>query len=152
MPSSFVTRLQLSLALFWTLISIFFFLGLSVAIFREPGFALNLGFLRATGRAGLWITFVPAAVGLVGVILMLARNKRLGWWFIGGYCIFWALAILSGLPAAWNAKRTFCIDVLKFCIVTPWISRIMVLGLATAFFLVVIWAWKSASSEQVNRA
>lgn len=131
------------LGFFWIVLTILLFLGLSVLVFVTPRFPLAIGVLRTTGRTGLWITLLPALAGLAGVFLW--RRARLGAGLLAAYSSFWCLAVLSGLPYVWNAKRSFCIR--TFCITTPWLGRLTVLALAVPFLLAAIWAGRSASQS-----
>jgi hypothetical protein len=131
------------LGFFWIVLTILLFLGLSVLVFVTPRFPLAIGLLRTTGRSGLWITFLPALVGLAGVLLW--RRAKLGAGLLTAYSSFWCLTFLSGLPYVWNAKRSFCIR--TFCITTPWLGRLTVLALAGPFLLAAIWAGRSASQS-----
>jgi len=132
------------LALLWSSLTIGFFLFISVLILSDPRFPLNLGSINTTGRAGLWATLPPGVVGLSGIVLMFCHSAW-GARMLGIYSLFWAAMIASGLPAVWNAQRTFCTR--TFCIQTPWISRLLVLGLATPFLLVALWSRRQASQE-----
>jgi len=122
------------LALFWIVVTIFFFLGLSVAVFRTPRFPLAIGMVRTTGRTGLWITLAPALVGVAGVLFW--SRRKLGAALLLAYSSFWSLWMLSNLPIVWNAKQSFCIR--SFCIVTPRVARLAVMALATPFILAAI--------------
>jgi hypothetical protein len=119
------------LAFLWIIVTMFFFLGLSVAVFRNPRFPLALGMIRTTGRAGLWITFVPAVVALAG--LLASTWRGLSAVLLAAYCAFWSVVILSGLPYVWNAKQSFCFK--NLCITTHWVARLTILALATPFVL-----------------
>jgi hypothetical protein len=122
------------LALFWIIVTILFFLGSSVAVFRTPRFPLAIGMVRTSGRSGLWITLVPALVGVVGVLFWTRRKLRAA--LLLAYSSFWSLWMLSNLPMVWNAKQSFCIR--NFCIVTPWTARLSVMALATPFVLAAV--------------
>jgi len=116
------------------LVTVLFFFGLSVAIFRNPRFPLALGFIRTTGRGGLWITFLPAVVAFVRLIAWKWRKFSAA--LLAAYCVFWSVAVLSGLPHVWNAKQSFCFR--NYCITTHWVARLAILALATPFILSAI--------------
>jgi hypothetical protein len=147
MASTWVRRLTSGLTLGWMILTVFYFLGLSLAVFRVPAFPLAIGLARTTGRTGLWITLLPAAIGGAGLLLFVARKAAFGAGLLAVYSAFWFLMMLSGLPAVWNAKGSFCINSLNFCIVTPWIGRSAVVLLSAPFFLSTIWACRKASQS-----
>lgn len=120
------------LAFGWTSISVITLLVLSTLILLQSRFPLNVGVIRTNGRVGLLVTLVPAAVA-VGA--MLRSSRRTGSLFLIGYSLFWAAIFLSGLPAVWNARRSFCLNALNFCIVSPWVARATVMMIALPFFL-----------------
>jgi hypothetical protein len=133
-----ITKLRIPvgalLAFSWIVVTMFFFFGLSVAVFSNPRFPLALGMIRTTGRAGLWITLLPAVVALAGFIVW--KRKRLSAALLAAYCVFWSVAVLSGLPYVWNAKQSFCFK--NYCITTHWVARLAILALATPFVLAAI--------------
>jgi hypothetical protein len=147
MASTWVRRMLSGLTLGWMILTVFYFLGLSVAVFRVPAFPLAIGLARTTGRTGLWITLLPAAIGGSGLLLFIARKAAFGAGLLAVYSAFWFLMMLSGLPAVWNAKSSFCINSLSFCIVTPWIGRLTAVLLSTPFLFSTIWAWSKASQS-----
>jgi len=124
-------------ALLWLAISTTYLLIVSVLIFGDARFPLTLGAIRATGRTGLWITLVPAIAGLLAFFLVVFRI-RTGAIVLGAYCWFWVAVLASVLPWVWNARESFCTHTM--CIRTPWIGRLLVLGLVTPFVIVAIWA------------
>jgi hypothetical protein len=134
-------RVTGGLARLWVAGSAVFLLVVAAGILAQPGFPLGLGPIRTTGRAGLWLTLVPAAVGLAGVVLARGRG-RLGPGLVFVYSAFWSLVLASGLPAVWNAKESLCLKGLGFCITSPWIGRLAALGVLTPFLLVGSWAWR----------
>jgi hypothetical protein len=129
------------LARFWITGTAILLLVVAVGILSQPGFPLGLGVIRTTGLAGLWVTLVPAAVGLTGVMLLRAPGW-LGPGLVLVYSVFWSLVVGSGLPSVWNARESFCLTGLGFCITSPWIGRTAALGLLTSFLLVGLWAWQ----------
>jgi len=141
MPA-FVRRIPAALALLWIAVTICFLLGISVAVFANPAFPLNLGLIRTTGLTGLFATLLPAVVGIVGLALW--RRGWLGPALVAAYCIFWAFALLGSLPLVWHVKKAFCIQRLNFCITTPWVTRLAVTVLAMPFLLAGLWAARSA--------
>lgn len=149
MDHSLGWRVRRALALLWSWVTIGFLLFVSFLIVRDPGFPLNLGVISTTGGAGLWATLLPGLVGLVAVVLVL-WHSTLGARMLGLYSLFWAGIFASALPTVWNAKRTFCTRTL--CITTPWISRLLVLALATPFLLVAIWTRRHARDLRPPRA
>ena len=128
------------LALFWICVTVILFFGLSVAVFVKPDFPLAIGVFRTVGRSGLWVTLLPTLMVVIGLILW--RRGRFGPRFIAAYNVFWFIALLSALPYVWNAKRSFCLR--TFCITTPWVGRLTVLGLSVPFLLAAIWAARSS--------
>jgi hypothetical protein len=98
-----------------------------------------LGIIRTTGLTGLWVTLLPAAVGLVGMIL-LKRARQTGLALVALYSAFWLAVGASALPTVWNAKRSFCLNGIGFCITSPWLGRIVALTLLTPFLLVALWS------------
>lgn len=135
-------RLRLALVFLWTLASLMWLFVIAVLIFRQPNFPLNIGMIRTAGRAGLWITLLPALWGLVAVCLLFIRRK-LGAKLLAIYSAFWVGILLSALPAVWNARRSFCIHD-TFCITTPWLGRLTVFALAVPFLLVALWSLREA--------
>jgi hypothetical protein len=135
------------LAFSWIIVTMFFFFGLSVAVFSNPRFPLAIGAIRTTGRAGLWITFLPAVVALAGLIAW--KRKRLSAGLLAAYCAFWSVFILGGLPYVWNARQSFCFK--NYCITTHWVARLAVLALATPFVLGAISRGRSILPEKRDR-
>jgi hypothetical protein len=120
-----------------------FLLVLTILIVVQRNFPLNLGLVRTTGRAGLFVSLLPALVGTVGLALL--RYKRAaGAMLVAAYSAFWAIVFLGGLPQVWNARQSFCLNALNFCIVSPWIARLTVLAIATPFLLSAWWALRQA--------
>lgn len=134
-------------ALLWTSATASFLLIVSVLIVVKPRFPLNLGMVKTTGMTGLPVTLVPAAAGLTGILLFLLRRRGAAA-LLSVYSFWWAALMASGFPAIWNAKRTFCLDALKFCIISPWVARITLLGIVMPFLLSAIWFLRSARHEQ----
>lgn len=123
--------------LLWLAISTIYLLVLSVLICGDSRFPLNLGAIRTTGRAGLWITLAPAIAGFLAFFLVVFRI-RAGAIVLGAYCWLWIAVLACGLPWVWNASESFCTHTM--CIRTPWIGRLLVLGLMTPCVMVAIWA------------
>lgn len=134
-------RLCRGLALFWAGFTTVYLLFISVLISQDAAFSLKLGIIHTIGRAGLWVTLLSALFGFMSLILVWSRVK-MGAWLLGAYALFWTGLILSGLPGIWNAKTSFCTR--SFCITTPWIGRLLVLALATSFFLVAVWTYRES--------
>jgi hypothetical protein len=124
-------------ALLWLAISAIFLLVLSVLICGDAQFPLTLGAIKTTGRAGLWLTLAPAIAGLLACFLVVFR-MRAGAIVLGAYCWFWIAVLAYVLPWVWNARQSFCTHTM--CIRTPWIGRLLVLGLMTPCVMVAIWA------------
>ncbi len=137
------------LALMWSALTVAYLLVLSGLIVADQNFPLKIGVISTTGRIGLWITLLPALVGLVAVMLA-HRRHAWGTWLLTLYSILWAGMLLAGLPAVWNAKTSFCTRTL--CITTPWIARSMLLGLAVPFILVAFWSYRNRERSLVNAA
>ncbi len=134
-------RLCRGLALFWAGFTIVYLLFISVLILQDAAFSLKLGSIHTIGRAGLWVTLLPALLGLIALVLVW-KHVRTGAWLLGVYALFWAGLMLSGLPGVWNARTSFCTR--SFCITTPWIGRLLLLALATSFLLVVVWTYRES--------
>ena len=144
------SRLRSGLAVFWTVFTIVFLLVLSLLVLRVRDFPLAIGAFRTVGRSGLWITLLPAVVGAVGLFL-LTRKKPLGPWLLIAYSVFWFVMLVGALPTVWHAKTSFCINWLNFCIVTPWITRVVVVVLAAPFLFSAIWAWHQTTAHSVSQ-
>ena len=127
-------------ALSWLASTVVYLLVLSVLVVDQPRFPLNLGLIRTVGRAGLWVTLLPALAGALAFILVLLR-RRIGAVVLGLYCWFWAGILACGLPVIWNARESFCTS--TRCIRTPWLGRLLLLGLMTPFVMVALWAGKA---------
>ncbi len=124
-------------ALLWLAISTIYLLVVSVLICGDARFPLTLGAIRTTGRAGLWFTLAPAVAGLLAFFLV-AFRIRSGAIVLGAYCWFWIALLACVLPGVWNARQSFCMH--NMCIRTPWIGRLLVLGLAAPCVMAAIWA------------
>ena len=127
-------------ALLWSVASAILLIGVAVMIIKQPRFPLNIGLIRTQGLPGLWVTLLPAVVGLAGVVLVRGRIP-LGTWLLMGYSGFWAVVVATGLPMVWNAQNSFCLTGIGFCITSPWIARLTALGLLGSFVLVGVWSW-----------
>jgi hypothetical protein len=145
MPVSVGPRVYRWVVLLWSAFTAVYLLTLSVLIFRDAQFPLNLGLIRTTGRAGLWITLLPGVVGVLALLLILLR-ARMGALLLGAYSLFWTVVLACTLPAVWNARSSFCTQTM--CIRTPWIARLLVLALATPFVLAALWARGEAARER----
>lgn len=141
MSGSFRSRAYRGLAVMWSATTIVYSSVVCVAIIHDPAFHLNLGVIKTTGKAALWPMMLPAVVGLVGIVLIL-RRVEWGGWLVGAYSLFWAGMLAAGLPSIWNVKTSFCTRTM--CVTTPWIGRLLLFALATAFFLVALWAYLTA--------
>jgi len=139
--------LSRSLALLWSAFTSLYLLVLSALILRDAGFPLKLGSVNTTGRAGLWVTLLPGLLGLAGVLMVLAR-ARAGAWLLGIYSLFWTGLLLAAMPAVWHARSTFCTR--YFCITSPWLSRLLLLALATPFLLVALWSRRESARSRRN--
>lgn len=128
--------IRLGLAFVWTSATIIMLLVISALIVAQPHFPLNLGVIKTNGLTGLAATLLPAVAGIAGMILFFRpAARRLGAQLLGGYSAFWALIFLSGLPAVWNARRSFCLKSLNFCIISPWVARLTMLSIVLPFAL-----------------
>lgn len=110
MSGRFGSRVCRGLALIWSATTITYLFVVSMVVIRDASFRLNIGVIKATGRAALWPILLPAVIGLVGFVLVLKRSKWGAW------------------------PRTICIT-------TPWIGRLLLLTLATCFFLAALWIY-----------
>lgn len=128
------------IALSWVACTVVYLLVLSVLILDQPRFPLNLGIISTIGRTGLWITLAPALAGAFALILVLL-GRRPGAAVLGVYCWFWTLVLGCALPVIWNARESFCTRTL--CIRTPWIGRLLLLGLMTPFVIAALWSRKA---------
>jgi len=126
---------------FWSVGSAIFFLAVALGILTQPNFPLSFGLVRTSGLAGLWATLLPAVVGLGGVLLV-RRPGPLGAGLLLLYSAFWSVLLASGLPNVWNAGTSFCLNSLGVCITSPWIGRLVAMGLLAAFLLVGVWSWR----------
>jgi hypothetical protein len=142
----FGSRGRYVLVLIWSLLTISLLFGISVMVMSQPSFPLNLGLVQTTGRPGLWIILLPALAGFSGVLLM-RHFRRLGEGLLGMYSIFWGAMIAGALPVVWNAQSSFCIESLKFCITSPWVGRLMAIGVAAPFLLVGYWCLRRMGGE-----
>jgi hypothetical protein len=79
----------------------------------------------------------PALVGCLAFFLI-AFRLRAGAVVLGVYCGFWIAVLAGALPWVWNARESFCTRTM--CIRTPWIGRMIVLGLVTPFAIAAVWA------------
>jgi hypothetical protein len=131
--------------------SALFLLGVSAAILQDRNFPLNFGLIRTIGRAGLWITLLPALAGLAGLAL-LRRSRSIGASLVGLYSLFWAVVAASGLPGIWNASRSFCLQGLNLCITSPWLGRLLLIAIAASFLGVAAWSWRQIGSSASTRA
>ena len=129
--------LSRTLALLWSAFTSLYLLVLSALILRDAEFSLRLGSINTVGRAGLWVTLLPGMLGLAGVLMVLAR-ARTGAWLLGICSLFWTGVLLAAMPAVWHARSSFCMR--YFCITSPWLSRLLLLALATPFLLVALWS------------
>jgi hypothetical protein len=137
------TSIRQVAVVFWILVSAFLLLGISVVILGQTNFPLDVGLIRTKGRTGLWATLVPALVGLAG-LSMLPRFRRLGAAVLVLYSAYWATLAAGGLPAVWNAQSSFCLKSLNFCITSPWIARMILIGVTTSFILTGLWSLRQA--------
>ena len=120
-----------------------FLVVVTVLIVGEPNFPLSLGLLRTTGRTGLLLTAVPALIAIIGLV-QLSRRRRNGSILVGTYSAFWGVVFLSGLPAVWNARRSFCVS--NFCITSPWVGRLTVIAIAAVFLGSGWWSLRQAGT------
>jgi hypothetical protein len=120
-------------------VTIGFLLVLSALILAQPKFPLSVGMVRTTGRAGLLVSLLPALLGGGGLVLLRSRRKA-GALLVAAYSVFWAVVFLAGLPQVWNARQSFCLKGLGFCITSPWIARLTVFAIAAVFLLCAWWA------------
>jgi hypothetical protein len=104
-----------------------------------PRFPLNLGVIATTGRTGL-LVMVPAALAGIAGLLLLRSRRSLGMTLTAMYCAFWAAVFLAGLPRVWNARQSFCLKGLNFCIYSPWVARVTVFAIVAPFLLSAWWA------------
>jgi hypothetical protein len=135
------SRLCRWLTLSWSMLTIVYLLAISVLVLRDGAFPLNFGSIHTTGRTGLWLTLLPSLAGCVALLLAL-RRVRAGAWLLSIYSLLWTGVLVSGLPAVWNARTSFCTR--AFCITTPWIGRLLLLALAMPFLLVALWTSREA--------
>ncbi len=124
-------RFLVVVALIWTAATAGFLLFVSVLMIVQPRFPLNLGAIKTVGPSGLFVTLVPAAAAIAGLASLRSGRGSL----VAAYHAFCAAVMLSGLPAVWDARRSFCIKGLDFCIYSPWVARLTVIGIAVPFIL-----------------
>jgi hypothetical protein len=132
------------------LTTIGFLVAFTVLIIVQPKFPLNIGLFRTTGRAGLFVTVLPALAGGGGLAL-LRYQRRIGAILLTAYCAFWASVFLGGLPVVWNAKQSFCLEGLDFCITSPWVARLTIFAIATPFLLSAWWSLRQAAVSSAHR-
>jgi hypothetical protein len=125
----------------WIVVTALPLLGITLGILMEPGFPLGLGLVRTRGLTGLWVSLLPAVVGVAGVVL-LRWSRRVGAGLILAYSAFWAVLLAGMLPVVWNAESSFCLRGLGVCITAAWLGRLVVLVLLAAFLLVSSWSWR----------
>ncbi|HEX7137878.1 MAG TPA: hypothetical protein VF219_08535 [Vicinamibacterales bacterium] len=128
----------MALAFVWTHTTIVFLFVVSSLILVKPSFALNLGFIQTTGRVGLLATFVPAVAALAAGLWFAVRRSGGGLLVLAFYSAFWAVVFAGGLPAIWNARRSFCLKGLDFCIISPWVARLTLMSIILPFLLAAI--------------
>jgi hypothetical protein len=133
-----------ALASLFIAVTIGFLVVITILIVTQPKFPLDIGLVRTTGRTGLFVTAVPAMVGIIGLAL-LWRKRRVGSILVTAYCAFWAIVFLGSLPQVWNARQSFCLKGLNFCIVSPWVARLTVLAIVTPFLLSGWWSLRQAA-------
>ncbi|HEX9164213.1 MAG TPA: hypothetical protein VF980_21095 [Thermoanaerobaculia bacterium] len=131
-------RLAVAAAMLWTTATIVMLIVISVLAAIQPRFPLNLGMIRTTGRAGLFVTLLPVAIGVAGMALYFTSARTRGAALLVGYSTLWASVMLSGLPAVWNARRSFCLKGLNFCIISPWVARLTVFAIALPFLAAAV--------------
>ena len=131
--------------------TVIFDLVITVMIAIRPGFPLDVGLIRTVGRAGLAVTVPPAVVGLVG-LAWLRRRRALGAALVATYSGFCAAVFLGALPRVWNAPRSFCLQGLNFCILSPWVSRLTAVGIAAPFVLTAWWSVRQAKRREPGPA
>jgi hypothetical protein len=132
-------QVRRALASLFIAVTIGFLVVITILIVTQPKFPLDIGLVRTTGRTGLFVTVVPAMAGIIGLAL-LWRKRRVGSILVTAYCAFWAIVFLGGLPQVWNARQSFCLKGLNFCIVSPWVARLTVFAIAIPFLLSAWWA------------
>jgi hypothetical protein len=125
----------------WIVVSALPLLGIALGILTEPGFPLGLGLIRTRGLAGLWVSLLPAVVGVAGVVLF-SWSRRVGAGLILAYSAFWTVLLAGMLPVVWNAESSFCLRGLGVCITAAWLGRLVVLALLAAFLGVAGWSWR----------
>jgi hypothetical protein len=114
-------------------------LGITLGVLMEPGFPLGLGVIRTRGLTGLWVSLLPAVVGLAGVVL-LGRSRRMAAGLILAYSVFWVVLLAGMLPVVWNVESSFCLRGLGVCITAAWLGRLIVLALLATFVVVSTWS------------
>ncbi len=124
-------------------------IGIGVMILAQANFPLNFGLIHSVGRSGIWATLVPGLAGLAGLIL-LVRHRRFGGALLGLYSLYWVALAVSGLPSVWNAKASFCLRGLNFCITSPWLARGVLFAIAALFMAIAIWAFRRAAGFEVR--
>ena len=119
-------------------------IGIGAMIMAQANFPLNFGLIHTVGRTGLWATFVPGLVGLGGLVLVAGR-RRFGGALLVLYSLYWVALAVSGLPSVWNAKASFCLRGLNFCITSPWLARGLLFAIAALFILIAFWSFRRAA-------
>lgn len=132
-------------AVTWSAFTSLLLLIISVQVLQNPVFPLGLGAIHTVGKTGLLLTLLPAAVGLLAVLLS-SRRVRSGLWLLGFYSVFWAGILLAAFPSIWNAKSSFCFRTV--CITSPWLGRLLLFVLTMPFVLVALWTYRELRGEQ----
>jgi len=132
-------------------ITIGFLVVIAILMLVQRDFPFDLGIVRTVGRAGLPATMLPAAVAVLGVVLIW-RRRRLGGVLLAAYSAYWAIVFLAGLPRIWNARQSFCLKGLNFCIVSPWVARLTVLAIVVPFALAAWWSIRQARQAALKAA
>jgi len=135
------------LALTWSAITVAYLIVIAAAIFNDPQFHLSVGIIHTVGRMGLIVTILPAALGLVGLILTW-RRRALGARLLGIYSAFCGLLFLTVLPSIWNSQASFCTG--SFCLRSVWLGRLITFSIASAFFLVAGWAYREQRWQRLT--
>src|ERR1022692_1635429 len=139
-------RLFLALAVLWTIFTVVWLGVITAMILSKPEFSLGLGLIRTHGLAGLWVTVPSIALGIAGLLLLMAR-RTIGTRLLLLYSVVWSITLVPGmlseLPAIVRHPLAYCTS--RTC--TPWVIKVAITG---AFALSAIWYARQAY-RQVHR-
>jgi hypothetical protein len=136
-------RVRLVLVLLWIIPSVLVFLGVSMAMLREPDFPFGIGLIETQGIQGLWAATPMGLLGATAVVLLSLR-RRLGAKLLIFYCMVWVVSLLGGLLKDWYEARFTP----QYCAAEELLAVALVTGaMVLCFVLVIFWAWHQTFGE-----